>query len=149
MVTDKIIQWALKRKPDLVVGKNSEGWIYLTRWFVVPKNRFFNIYVHRMEKNDDIRALHDHPWVNCSIILKGGYLEVLSHKQVQRKPGSIVIRLPKTAHRLEIPNGEVCWSLFITGPMVRQWGFKCPQGWRHWQEFVNLKNPGQVGPGCD
>ena len=28
------------------------------------------------------------------------------------------------------------WSLFITGPVIREWGFHCPNGWRHWKQFT-------------
>lgn len=40
------------------------------------------------------------------------------------------------------------WSLFITGPNVRTWGFACPKGWVSWQQFVEPERPGEVGRGC-
>lgn len=36
--------------------------------------------VHNVKRSDLDRALHDHPWINISVLLKGGYWEV--------KPGS-------------------------------------------------------------
>jgi hypothetical protein len=45
-------------------------------------------------------------------------------------------------------NPMFCWSLFITGPRRREWGFWCPKGFVHWKKFVDMKNPGEVGPGC-
>lgn len=42
------------------------------------------------------------------------------------------------------------WTLFVTGPVMRQWGFHCPdKGWRHWKEFTAEGKPGEIGPGCD
>ena len=32
-----------------------------------------NIYLHTIWCSDDDRALHDHPWPRCSIIVDGGY----------------------------------------------------------------------------
>lgn len=147
------------RKPDFVIGSSENP--YLLRWWVIPRNRFFNIYLHCILRSDDDRALHDHPWWNISIILKGGYWEVKPH--AYHKDGrayghsmprwcrawSIVFRSATTAHRLELLNGTPCWSLFITGPRIREWGFHCPKGWRHWKEFVSITEGGNdTGKGC-
>jgi hypothetical protein len=59
----------------------------------------------------------------------------------------VKIRSPRSAHRVELTTGP-CWSLFITGPVIRSWGFHCQQGWRHWKEFVDQRDSGQVGKGC-
>lgn len=48
---------------------------YLTRWRVLPRNKWFNIYLHRFIHGDDDRALHDHPWHSASLILDGRYIE--------------------------------------------------------------------------
>ena len=66
-----------------------------------------------------------------------------------RAAGSIVTRKATDAHRLEIPEGGRAVSLFITGPKLREWGFHCPNGWRHWREFVDERDSGQVGRGCE
>jgi len=36
----------------------------------------------------------------------------------------------------------------MTGPRVREWGFHCPNGWRHWKDFVSQENKGEQGVGC-
>lgn len=61
------ISW--DRAPDFVIGRTGDP--YMERWWLIPRNRFFNIYLHRFWRSDDDRALHDHPWVNLSILLKG------------------------------------------------------------------------------
>lgn len=146
------------RVPDFIIGKPGSD--YMHRWYVIPRNRLFNVYLHNIIRSDDDRALHDHPWFNISIVLKGGYTEVVPvHTPTERLPvpssimlwrgrGSIVFRRPSAAHRLEIADGTSCWSLFITGPNVRTWGFWCPKGWKPWQQFVDMTNTGAVGPGC-
>ena len=59
-------------------------------------------------------------------------------------------------HRIELlePIGRKnnpirCWTVFITGPRVREWGFHCPQGWVHWKRFTAPGDKGSVGKGCE
>lgn len=60
------------------------------------------------------------------------------------------MRLATSAHRVELIGSQRVWTLFLTGPVVREWGFLCPQGWRHWKEFVQMREGGnQMGRGCE
>lgn len=140
-----------KRPPDFVIGPHHAP--YLRRWWIIPRNRWVNVYLHEIRRDDDDRALHDHPWWNVSILLRGAYREI--RKDGSRKihrAGSIIFRSATTAHRLELPveNGGVryAWSLFITGPRVREWGFHCPNGWVIWSDFVDPNDSGKIGRGC-
>lgn len=134
-----------RRPPDFIIGK--PGSPYMRRWYVIPRNRWFNIYLHNIVRSDDNRALHDHPWWNLSILLKGSYREVTPDGTFVRGAGSMVFRRATAAHRLEVDGPT--WSLFITGRKVREWGFYCPQGWKIWTSFVDMTNTGAIGPGCD
>lgn len=131
------------RQPDFVIGDN-----YLRRWWVVPRNEGCNVYLHEINRSDDDRALHDHPWDNTSQLLLGSYIEHTPEGSFQRVAGDIVTRKATDAHRLDIVPGEKAVSLFMTGPKLREWGFHCPQGWRHWRDFVDERDTGQVGRGC-
>lgn len=142
---------ANSRPPDFLIGKHSDT--YLRRWWVIPRNRFFNIYLHHFLRSDDDRALHDHPWWNASILLDGRYVEHTIaaggvNRRIEYSAGAVKLRGAKYAHRVELTDGP-CWSLFLTGPIMRRWGFHCPHGWRHWKDFVAGDNPGDVGRGCD
>ena len=138
-------------KPHLVVGPPHKP--YMLRWHLLPRNPFFNIYLHKFLNDDDDRALHDHPWPSVSFMLKGRVEEVL----VEQKPwvlsrelgaGSVVWRPAVFRHRLKILEHPT-WTLFITGPRVREWGFHCPHGWVPWDKFTDPNDPGQIGKGCD
>jgi hypothetical protein len=136
------------REPDFVVGGRENP--YMQRWWVIPRNPLFNIYLHRFLRSDDDEALHDHPWLNVSYLLDGEYIEysILAGgvtTAIRYKAGNLKFRRAKTAHRIEID--QPCWSLFITGPIVREWGFHCPKGWRHWKVFTDGKK-GTKGIGC-
>jgi hypothetical protein len=140
------------RPPDFVVG----GWAkpYLLRWFLIPRNPVFNVYLHLFLRSDDDRALHDHPWVNLSILLAGRYVEETIraggiHRRTPRQAGQVKLRSPWAAHRIELTDGP-CLTLFITGPRLRSWGFHCAErGWVDWKRFTKAGSAGEVGPGCD
>jgi hypothetical protein len=128
---------------------------YLKRWFILPRNRWFNIYLHHFHRSDDDKAIHDHPWRNLSILLKGSYLEHMADGSVILRHPTLAfwrwpVRRPTDAHRVELIDGRKVWTLFITGRRVRTWGFWCPRGWIPWTEFVEL-TPGdnKQGKGCE
>jgi hypothetical protein len=148
-----LIERARMRDPDVVIGGRDKP--YLLRWFVIPRNPLFNVYLHLFMRSDDDRALHDHPWFNCSRILLGSYLEHTIaqggiERAVRMRRGDWRIRWTgRIAHRIELDDGP-CWTLFVTGPRYRQWGFHCPtRGWVHWQRFTAADDPGSIGKGCD
>lgn len=136
------------RQPDKIIGGKDDP--YLLRWYIIPRNRFFNIYLHRFLHSDDDRALHDHPWFNVSFVLRGIFLEHRNGRADVRKAGDLIFRTGRTAHRIELfrRSGDV-WTLFITGPMYRSWGFHCPQGWIPWERFVDEQDSGAIGKGCN
>lgn len=167
MVISALASWAGKirnsRPPDFVVKPREDESPYLNRWYVIPRNRFFNIYLHEFLRSDEDRALHDHPWFNLSVVLSGAYFEETIrkggvHRWVLRRPGlfrrGIKFRSPWSAHRVELiaytkAIEAPAYTLFITGPRLRRWGFHCPKGWRDWESFVSKTEDGNaIGPGC-
>lgn len=133
-----------KRKPDMIIGDN-----YMHRWYIIPRNRFFNVYLHKIMADDDDQALHDHPWWSLSFRLKGVLREHYQkdRKRVIRLSPRVTFRSSTFAHRLEVVKSPVL-TLFITGPKIRTWGFHCPRGWVPWFDFVDSRDNGQVGRGC-
>lgn len=187
----RLLGWALvytaMRQPDFTIQSPTNG-PYMHRWYVTPWRHYSDlkpgegpwwqrlikwmrlpaVYIHRFVRSDDDRALHDHPWSNCSIVLDGLYIEhrILAggvQTRTQRGPGDVVFRMAKTAHRVELPTAvelgvrddavEVLQpiTLFITGFKTRTWGFHCPNGWRRYTDFLDLGKSGQnkMGRGCD
>lgn len=110
--------WLGKSDLDIHV---SQG-LYLRRWYLKDKTSTGNAYLHQILLDDD-KYLHDHPWDNVSIILSGILREIRPGNQTEiLPPGSIVERKAEDSHRLEVVKGPV-WSLFLTGPWQRTWGF--------------------------
>lgn len=164
LIRDAILRWARARQPDFVIGGKDAP--YLRRHWLIPRNRFFNVYVHEFLRSDDDRALHDHPWLfNASWLIDGEYLEHTIRAggvgvAAQRKAGDWKFRWGAAPHRVElrveVEHGHgwsvgfpvSCWTVFITGPVVREWGFHCPRGWVLWREFVDARDAGSIGKGC-
>lgn len=156
---DSLTQWARgwwSRKPHFIIGNR-----YLLRWYVIPRNPWLNVYLHKFLHDDEDRATHDHPWNFVSIILRGGYFERVGQLSTQlqvRLAPSVAYRPAEHSHRVILHRGmdhEIipAWTIVITGRVVRDWGFWCPSGWRHWKEFTAYNDGkgdyGQVGRGCD
>lgn len=141
----------LTTKCSVAIGPAGDP--YMLRWYLRPRNRWFNVYLHAYRHDDDDRALHDHPWWSLSFVLERDMIEVYRDRRgfdaVRNvREGSFVFRSAKFAHRLIIPEKHAV-TIFVTGPRIREWGFLCPKGWRRWQDFVDERNTGQTGRGCD
>ena len=143
-----LLGW-LKGGPHFVVGDPSRP--YLHRWYVLPRNPLLNVYVHKFLRDDDDRAAHDHPWASLSLCLWRGYWEEVGPRRETRRwvgPLSLTARPSWWAHRVELKDGKPAWTLFLTGPRVREWGFHCAKGWVHWKDFTKPGAVGEVGRGC-
>lgn len=148
--------------------------------------RDLGIRIHCIMRSDRDGALHDHPWLNISVILKGCYWEVipLGNRSPNRLPrhavliedpnhepayavfrpeGSVIIRGPKTRHRLVVNlddlNGEPgVWTMFITFGKGKgnDWGFYKPDAsdnritrWIAWWDYIGVSKEGNdPGPGA-
>lgn len=121
---------------------------YIDRWHLIPRNDRFNIYLHKYYGGDRGRAPHDHPWWNCSVVLRGGFIEhTYMHSDaghfdeviLVRRVGDVVKRRATDIHRIVLPNRFIgkTWTLFITGPKTRKWGFWEDDGdtWVEWEEY--------------
>jgi len=136
--------------------KEVVGVDYLTRWHLLKNNRFLNIYLHKFE-GDDAPFAHDHPWPSMSLCLAGKVREFYRDDDTVTSTrralfnvrligrGRLIYRRALFAHRLEVVDGPV-WTLFITGPKVRDWGFYTPSGWRVWVDNEDAefeRDPGE------
>jgi hypothetical protein len=141
-----LLDIAKQRPADFVIQRGGRP--YLSRWYVVPRNPFANVYLHHFTQDDLDGALHDHPWDNMSVVLEGCYLEHTPHATHLRSKGDVVFRDAADAHRIQLLNGAPAWSMFSTGPKIRDWGFWCADRWVPWQEFVDPADSGKIGKGC-
>lgn len=164
-IAKRAMALARRRTPDFVIGGDDA---YLARWWLIPRNPLINVYLHHFTRGDDDRALHDHPWPFFSLMLHGQYLALtakgidpLTHARMGpsereantrftlREIGDVGFYLPTHSHRVELIDKQPCWTLVVTGPKLRSWGFWCKQGWVHWRRFTDPATDGAtVGRGC-
>ena len=185
-----VLNVASARAPDFIVGRPASP--YLMRWYLVPwrvwgslehldvrkrwhryliasprlRAFFYALpaaYLHLFLRDDDDRALHDHPWAWCSVLLFGSYTEVTIDaggivRRSYRTAPSVKLSWARRAHRVELPERSIysghrrvpCYTLFFTGFRTRDWGFHCPDaGWIHHLKFTDPKDSGQTGRGCE
>jgi len=144
-----LTQW-LSGLPHQVIGDPDAP--YLLRWFIIPRNRFCNIYWHRFLASDHPTP-HSHPWDFASIILGGSYFEESPGQPTrQRRRGHIALRRASHIHCVRLARGVdgaelPATTLIVTGPWLRPWGFWCDGGGRFvpWQDF----GPGGCGEETD
>jgi|SRR5579859_6280632 len=117
--------------PRRVIGA-ERGSPLLIRYFLL-RSAILGIYLHKLCRSDEDRALHDHPWTFVSIILTGGYIEHTPDGQRRYWPGAILYRPAEWQHRLELD--RPAWTLVFRFRRRREWGFHCPGGWVHWLTF--------------
>ncbi len=139
--------------------KNNDGTDYMDRYWVVPysyegthsahntgplswrtrpigrllQKLDIAARVHNIKSSDDDRAPHDHPWDYWTIVLRGGYWEIVPQyddsglytgdTRIWYGPGSFIRRKANSRHILELPEGEDAWTLFITFKKKQKWGF--------------------------
>lgn len=151
----KLLRWFLSKLECKDIG-NGPGDVFFNRYTVL-KCRWFSAYLHQFFRSDSDLCLHDHPWSFVSIVLRGGYFEEMRADQAHRdehyrdrgtdgfeelelgptalcwrRPGSILIRPARVAHRIVVEPGSRPWSMVIVGRKSRPWGFYTRDGWRPW-----------------
>jgi hypothetical protein len=82
-------------EPDEIIGDHQ-----MRRWWILPRNARFNVYLHRHQGNDP-RTPHDHPCDNVSIRLRGQLLEYT--------PDSIAAIDEGPLHSVIGPDGVTVW----------------------------------------
>ncbi len=153
----RLLLWMTRNQKPLLIDKD-----YMERWFIIPRNRFFNIYFHRFF-GSDAPTPHDHPWISLGVILEGEYLEHMTKKGagwnseigdypstyeyvVMRRTGELTLRFPSSLHWVEID--KPVYTLFITGPRVRRWGFQCKDRWVDFEEYIDRRGDNRLANGC-
>ena len=114
---------------------------YMLRWYIIPENGWRNVLLHRMNGPDLGRDLHDHPWDFTTFILWGGYDEAVllangAPNFDRLRWLSWRSRRAEYTHTIKRLYRRPTWTLVITGPKRREWGFHTKDGWVHWQTYV-------------
>lgn len=151
LLLPRLQKMAASREPNFQVTRDGGIEIYLKRWWVIKRNNRMNVYLHNMLLDDD-PILHDHPYWSLSLVLTDGIYEVYvrnpsvdgpgAKEEREVKAGQWVWRGSEFAHQLIVV--KPAWTLFFTGPRVREWGFWCPKGWLPWHKYVAVNQDPSV-----
>lgn len=127
---------------------------YLTRWriFQCP---WFALYLHRINLPDADEHMHDHPWNFASIVLRGGYDELVRTRahwppsktgQYGRRRGWLSVGFTgiDTAHKIVRLYRSPTWTLVLTGRRVKTWGFFTDEGFVRYREYLAARDTQQI-----
>jgi hypothetical protein len=158
--------WALFKRFDIV---GDEGMLYLRRYRII-ETPWFRVFLHFIKTEDKDQDPHDHPWNFRSLVLRGGYTEmvyenpwrgllvnahfpgenpVLGDVSVAiRKPRSFHLMPTRSAHRiLSVKPNTI--TLVFAGKRTRSWGFfSADFGFMDWREYM-VKYPQKQSPDQD
>jgi len=113
--------------------------LYLRR-YILLRCPWFEIFVHRIHTPDTDRHLHDHPWSFVSFVLRGWYIETVP-EPVSGLPLRFIQRTwfnykrATDRHRITLVSPNL-WTLILTGPRRREWGFVVDGVWVHYREYL-------------
>jgi hypothetical protein len=93
---------------------------YVIRWRIETK--ICSLRLHHWLGPDDDRAFHDHPWWFTTLVLRGGYTDKSPAGEEHLRAGNIRYRAALHQHTV-IPDSGGAWTLLVTGPKIRHWGF--------------------------
>jgi len=107
---------------------------YVVRWRI--ETPWWSVRLHHWLAPDDARSRHDHPWSFVTFVLRGGYTDAgecpltclnrlaprcVVHDEHLRAPA---VRYRDASHKHTVfPDEGGAWTIIVTGPKVRQWGF--------------------------
>lgn len=130
----------LHRKWEVRLAEDHlcETGVYLRRWRL--ETPWFSIRLHHWFASDDDRSMHDHPWDFITMPLRGSYVDETPAGPQRVRAGRIYYRPSTHAHWVHLDRGRV-WTLVLTGPKVRRWGFLVGRKWtiayRYFYRFGN------------
>lgn len=160
MATDTrgLIERLLSRLLELRVIVNCDHDPYLYRWYVF-RTKWVSLFIHKFVRDDEDRALHDHPWPFLVIPIWRGYVEHcekwcdcfncrehptmprqrIPHARRVRPLLGMRLRRATYRHRVELIAGKPAWSVFIHFRRWREWGFWLPEGFIQWNKWWQEK----------
>ncbi|MDE2096280.1 MAG: hypothetical protein KGL39_03475 [Patescibacteria group bacterium] len=133
--------------------RSASGTVVILRYNVFDFGPL-HIRIHRLVGSDHDRGLHTHPWYNATWVLDGEYWEIVPCPHLKttispitgeytcrwvksrfgeafcstvlrRCPGDLVLRTPRSAHRITLVRNRPALTLFVhwNWGRGRRWGF--------------------------
>jgi len=131
--TRRLLLRLTDRLPARVI-KGPDGAPFLERYHLLRLPLVgAEVMIHRFVASDPDRGLHDHPWRwAAALLLAGSYDELVvpridapKGERFRRRLGPLRVNWvrPRRFHRVLLAPGSDAWTLFVTGPRMKVWGF--------------------------
>jgi hypothetical protein len=136
---EKLLNRLLKCR--VIVNCDHDPFMY--RWYVL-RTKWVSVFIHKFVRDDEDRALHDHPWAFLVIPIWRGYVEHCERKRIphaRRVRPLLGMRLRRATyrHRVVLIGGKPAWSVFIHFRRWREWGFWPREGFTPWNKWWQEK----------
>lgn len=125
-----------------IIGDGKTAYLERVTIILTP---WFSILFHRINRPDNQRELHDHPWSFFSIVLRGWYGENVPRPgggQQYKKRRWWNFKRAESRHSIRFVSRKPVVTLVFTGPRRRKWGFWVDGGTRFvpFDEYERLNN---------
>lgn len=112
------------------------GDVYLSRLMLL-KAPWLGVYLHVIRRPDWAHCQHDHPWAFATLILRGGYEEMVGEQLHVRPPGYFGYRPRGFEHRItRLLDGNAV-TLVVRLRNHEEWGFRTASGGRiPWRKYL-------------
>ena len=106
---------------------------YLERWILWFG---FILRIHCFHKGDDDRAYHDHPW--WFVTLPFSAYEERTPERGATRLAPFIPRFRPARHRhiVRLVGDKPVWTLILTGPKSKEWGFWQDTQFTHHSEWL-------------
>lgn len=162
-IAEKFLNFLEKHGRKRVIMDRQSQSPYLNRYYLFLKDRKsfpFNAFLHQFMRSDP-DPQHCHPFGYFTLILKGGYWEwvhtydkeghITGERRIWRGPGHFRFCKAESFHRIEIVEPGSCWTLFMPGPQIREWGFLTHKNWQkdsfkwvHFEDFLKERKDSRM-----
>lgn len=102
--------------------RHSDNSLYMRRWRILDISWLGGFRLHHIIRGDADRHLHDHPFSFFSIILRGGYNELLQYAKTERRISKTNSINKFSFHRITWTQPNT-WTLVFHTRKSKPWGF--------------------------
>lgn len=145
-LTDQAV--ARRLGPPEIVGNEECPVMY--RW-TLARPFGCKIMLHHFLPNGDDPEPHDHPFDFVTLVLAGAYVDERTdpggglHFEMMER-GKVRFRRAEHMHRTLV-RSDGCWTIIVTGPKRREWGFAWRGVWMPMQKYLDER--GEAAIRCD
>ncbi len=147
-------RWAFCKIYD-IADVDDPTQIYLRRYRII-QTPWCALYLHKINLDDGDRCIHDHPYNFFSLVLRGGYEEIVDkcpypdgaecEDEIRTwGAGSLHWMKAEWFHRITALNRTPTWTLLFVGRRRRKWGFRTQDGWVPWDEYLRSAGTATTG----